>query len=109
MRKAAALLALAGAVALGVFFFRSSARDVVLVYDLTGAPAGPLEVVIRKGDQVVRRAIFPAPGQQVRHAVRLTDGQYRVAYALAGPSGKREGRKDLVVTEDQTIVLPLAR
>jgi hypothetical protein len=104
------LVAVLGALAVGLFLFRSSPRDVVLVYDLGGTgPASSLQVVIRKGSEVVRRATFPAPGEQVRHAVRLTDGTYRVDYRLERPEGPVAGERDFTVTEAQTIVLPLAR
>ncbi len=110
MRKAARLVALLGAVALGLFLFRSSPRDVVLVYDLGALqPARSLDVVIRKGDQIVRRATFPAPGEQVRHAVRLTDGAYRVEYRVERPDGPVQGARDITVSEAQTILLPLGR
>ncbi len=110
MRQAARLLALLGAVAVGLFLFRSSPREVVLVYDLDGMrPATELRIVIRKGGDVVRRASFPAPEAQVRHPVRLTDGSYRVEYRLERPSGPVEGERDVTVTEAQTIVVPLAR
>lgn len=110
MKVAARLLAILGAVAVGLFLFRSTARDVVLVYDLHGVSgARSLEVVIRKDHQVVRRATFPSPGEQVRHPVRLTDGAYRVDYRLDRQAGPVEGERDLTVAESQTIVLPLAR
>jgi hypothetical protein len=104
------MVATLGAVALGLWLFRSSPRDVVLVYDLDGASgARSLEVVIRKDEQVVRRATFPSPGVQVRHAVRLTDGSYRVDYRLELQSGSVAGERDIAVTESQTIVLSLGR
>ncbi len=110
MRLAARLVAILGAVAVGWFLFRSSPREVVLVYDLKGlADARSLEVVIRRDGEVVRRATFPSPGPQVRHAVRLTDGAYRVDYRLDLESGPVQGERDITVAESQTIVLPLAR
>ncbi len=110
MKVAARLVALLGAVAVGFFLFRSEPRDVVLVYDLDGAAgARSLEVVIRKDHEVVRRATFPAPGQQIRHAVRLTQGEYRVDYRVEQAAGPLEGERDITVGEAQTIVLPLAR
>lgn len=110
MRTAARLVAVLGAAALGLLLFRSSPRRVVLVYDLTGSSgARSLDIVIRKEGKVVRRATFPSPGGQVRHAVRLTDGSYRVDYRLEGASGSLEGRRDIAVSGDQTIVLPLER
>ena len=110
MRKAARLVAVLGAVALGLLLFRSSPRDVVLVYDLDGMrSASSLEVVIRKGGEVVRRATFPAPGEQVHHGVRLTDGTYRVEYRVERAAGPVQGERDITMSEAQTIVVPLAR
>ncbi len=107
MKGAARLVAIAGTAALAFFLFRSGPRDVTLVYDLGAGGARSLEVVIRKGDQVVRRVTFSSPGAQVRHAVRLTDGVYRVEYRLERPSGVVEGGKDIAVNESGTIVLPV--
>ncbi len=110
MKIAARLVAILGAVAVGWFLFRANPRDVLLVYDLQGlAGVRSLEVVIRKDHEVVRRAMFPSPGPQVRHAVRLDDGAYRVDYRLDRQSGPVEGERDITVSESQTIVLPLAR
>ncbi len=108
MRLATRLLAVLGAAAIGAFLFRSSPRDVVLVYDLP-ADRGvrALEVVIRKDGEVVRRADFPSPAAQVRHAVRLTDGAYRLEYRLEEPGGPVKGQREITVSEAQTIVLPL--
>lgn len=109
MRVAARLVAVLGAAAVGLFLFRSSPRDVVLVYDLDGIrPVTSLEVVIRKGSEVVRRARFPSPGAQVRHAVRLGDGAYRVEYVVEGASGPSRGEREFTVTEAQTILVSLA-
>ena len=108
MRRAARLLALLGAVALGYLLFRSSPREVVLVYDLSGAPgARALEVVLRRGDEVVRRARFEAPAAQVRHPVELTDGSYRLAFRVERPGGALQGERALAVSEAGTIVLAL--
>jgi hypothetical protein len=110
VKYAARLVAVLGAAAVGMLLFRSSSREVVLVYDLDGMrPASSLEVVIRKGDEVVRRATFPAPGEQVRHAVRLTDGAYRVEYRVERAAGPVQGERDITVSDAQTILLPLAR
>lgn len=108
MKKALRFVALFGAAGLGLFLWRSSPRDVVLVYDGAGG-ARALEVAILKGDEVVRRATFPSPGGQVRHAVRLTRGEYRIDYTLVEPSGPVEGERSITVEEAQTIVLSLAR
>jgi hypothetical protein len=109
VRRAARLLVLLGAVAVGSFLVRSSAREVVLVYDLGDIrDATSLEVRIERGDDLVRRAEFPAPSRQVRHSVRLTDGAYHVRVAVSRPGGPARADREITVTESQTIVLPLA-
>lgn len=110
MKRAARVVALAGAVALGLFLCRSSARDVVLVYDLHALPqrAG-LVVRIEKDGALVREARFSSPGVQVRHAMKLTDGTYHLRYAVdRGAAGDLRGERDLRISESQTIVLSLA-
>jgi hypothetical protein len=110
VRRAARLLALLGAVALGFFLFRSSTREVVLVYDLAGAPGvRALEVVLQRDGKVVRRARFEAPAAQVRHPVRLTDGSYRLGYRVETPGEPLQGERTFTVTEAGTIVLALGR
>ena len=110
MKVAARILALLGASALAVFLFRSSPRDVVLVYDLSGVrEPRSLEVVIRKGGEVVRRATFPGPDPLVRHPVRLTDGTYRLDYRLEARSGTSTGERDIQIAEAETIVLSIGR
>ena len=110
MRTAARMLALLGASALAVFLFRSSPRDVLLVYDLSGVrEPSSLEVVIRKDHEVVRRARFSGPDPLVRHAVRLTDGTYHLDYRLETRSGTATGERDIEIAEGQTIVLSIGR
>jgi hypothetical protein len=110
VRRAARLLALLGAVGLGFLLFRPSARDVVLVYDLAGAPgARALEVVILRDGRVQRRARFEAPGPQVRHAVKLGDGSYRLDFRLEAPGGPLQGQRTFTVAEGGSIVLALGR
>lgn len=110
MRRYARLAVLLGAVAIGVFLFRSSPREVVLIYDLAQAPgARALEVVLLRDGQVVRRAKFFAPKAQVRHPVRLTDGSYRLEYRLDAPGGPILGEKPLTISEAGTVVLALGR
>lgn len=110
MRRAARLLVLLGAVGVGLLLFRSQAREVVLVYDLAGAPgARALEVVLQRDGQAVRRARFEAPGAQVRHPVKLTDGSYRLGFRVETPGGPLEGERTLTVAEAGTIVLALGR
>lgn len=111
MRQLARLVALVGAIGLGWFLFSAAPRDVVLVYDLAGAPdARTLEVEIRRGAEVVRRAELSARGGgQLRHPVRLPDGDYLITWRLAGPGGTRSGERPLEIREEGTIVLALGR
>ena len=106
MRRAARLAVLVAAAALGLFLCRSSAREVVLVYDLGAAhDARGLEVRITRGGALVRRAEFAAPGSQVRHALKLVDGTYHVQWAVDRAGGASTGARDIEITEAQTIVL----
>lgn len=112
MKRAARLVALLGAVGVGLFLASSSPKDVVLVYDLAGAPAATaLEVELRRDGDVVRRAEFrvTAPDLQIRHAVRLPRGEYALAWRAAGPAGARAGERVLEIEEEGTIVLPVGR
>jgi hypothetical protein len=105
-------VALLGAVAVGLFFVSAAPKDVVLVYDLAGAPdATALEVELRRGDDLVRRAEFRVAGAggQIRHAVRLPQGRYALSWRAAGPSGSRTGERVVDVEEEGTIVLPVGR
>ncbi|HEX9401047.1 MAG TPA: hypothetical protein VF912_13135 [Anaeromyxobacter sp.] len=110
MRKAARLLALVGAIGVGWLLFGARAHDVVLVYDVSGSPgATALDVELRSGGALVRRArIAVRPGEQVRHPVRLRDGAYALAWRLERPGGTASGDKDLTISGEQTIVLPLS-
>jgi hypothetical protein len=110
VKSVARLVALLGAIAVGYLLFSASPRDVVLVYDLDGARATSLEVEIRRAGEVVRRAELSARGAgQLRHPVRLPDGDYVVAWRLEGEGGARSGERPLEVSEDGTVVLPLGR
>jgi hypothetical protein len=113
MRSAARLVALLGAIGLGYVLFSASPRDLVLVYDLGGERgASSLEVEIRRDADVVRRAHLAAPpgGGQVRHPVRLPDGEYVLQWRLVGGEGAaRSGERPLEVREDGTVVLALGR
>jgi hypothetical protein len=110
VKPIARLVAIAGAIGLGYFLLSASPRDVVLVYDLGAEPVASLDVDIRRGGEVVRHAELSARGaSQVRHPVRLPDGDYVVAWQLAGPGGLRSGERTLTVREDGTIVLSLGR
>lgn len=116
-RALARLVGIAGALAIGWFLLGARPRDVVLVYDVSAVPgAAALEVEIRRGGELVRDAHLRLdPGAQARHAVRLSDGTYQLAWWLApevihlhGPGGIAHGEREIVVAGDGTIVLPLA-
>lgn len=111
MKALARLLFLGGAVAIGLFLLRAAPRDVTLVYGLPPGP-GPssLDVDVRRGAEVLRHAEFRFPAAapaQVRHPVRLPDGEYLVVLRLSeGSRPARIAERDIVVTEDGAIVLP---
>jgi hypothetical protein len=111
VRRAARLVALAGALVAGWLLLGARPHDVVLVYDLSAAPdATALEVDLRSGGALVRRArIRLDPGAQARHPVRLRDGSYALAWRLDGPRGPRVGERTIEVDGDATLVLPLGR
>ncbi|HET6439664.1 MAG TPA: hypothetical protein VFG59_16480 [Anaeromyxobacter sp.] len=110
MKPGLRLAFLLGVAGLAVFLYRSSPREVVLVYDLSGVAAPrSLQVTITRDGEVVRRADFPTPGAQVRHHMRLPDGRYRIDYRLLGVGGVKEGERDLTVSEAETVVLSLGR
>ena len=111
-RRAARLVALLGAIGVGLLLARAAPEDVVLVYDLAGAPgATALEVELRRDGELVRRAEFPLTpaARQVRHPVRLPHGRYALAWRTAGPGGPAAGEREVEVAEGGTIVLPLGR
>jgi hypothetical protein len=112
VRRAARLVALLGAVAVGLFLVSASPRDVVFVYDLAGAPgATALEVELRRGGELVRHAEFRVtdPGRQIRHELRLPQGRYAVSWRAASPAGSFAGERVVDVEEEGTIVLPVRR
>ena len=111
MRRAARLVALLGAVAVGWFLLGARPRDVVLVYDASAVPdATAVEVDVRQGGTLIRHArILLHPGEPARHPVRLRDGIYDLAWRVERPSGPVTGERQLDIDADQTIVLPLAR
>jgi hypothetical protein len=107
-KGAVRLAALVGAAALGLFLCRASPREVVLVYDLADVQgARALDVRIEKAGELYRRADFPSPGAQVRHAMKLPQGIYHVKYAIDRTGGALSGDRPFEVTESQTIVLSL--
>jgi hypothetical protein len=106
--RAARLLFIGGAVAVALVFFRASPRDVTLVYALGDAGAREVEIDIRKAGETVRHAEFRAPqAAQLRHDVRLTDGEYEVRVRVAGDGPPRLVDRTITVTESGTIVLPV--
>jgi hypothetical protein len=81
-----------------------------LVYDVSGRPgATSLEVEIRRGGEVMRRAEFRLVSgeMQVRHGVRLPEGHYLVALRASGPSGGTTIERPVEIRESGTIVLSL--
>jgi hypothetical protein len=111
VRAVARVIAVLGAVATGMFLLRSGPHEVDLVYDLSAAPgATRLEVDIRRGAELVRHAEFRvAPGiAPARHALKLPEGEYAVAWRVARPDGATGGVLPLEIHEGGTIVLPLA-
>ena len=112
MRGLVRVLLIVGAVGIAFFLLREGPKDVSLVYDVSGAPApSALEVEIRRGGDVLRRAEFRlgGAGLQIRHDVRLPTGDYLLAWRLATPTGTREGDRPLEIRESGPIVLPLGR
>ena len=110
MRRAARLLFLLGAVAIGVFLVRAAPRDVTLVYEVQGQGPRILEVDVEKAGAEVRRAEFRlAAGAppQVSHRVRLTDGDYLLRLAVTTGGTTRRLERPIAVSESGTIVVPL--
>ena len=108
MKALARVVLLLGAVGVGALLFGASPREVTLVYGLPpGEAPARLEVDIRRGGDLVRRAEVRVPGgaREVRHPVRLPDGEYRVV-VRAGPA---VFERTVTVAEAGTIVLPLGR
>ena len=108
MRRLARLVAVVGAVAVGWLLLGRGPKDVVLVYDVGARDATALEVALRRGGDVVRRAEFRTDRSgPIRHALRLPEGDYVLAWRVATPAGPREGERPLEVRESGTIVLPI--
>ncbi|GAO04769.1 hypothetical protein [Anaeromyxobacter sp. PSR-1] len=106
------LLLLAGAIGVGALLFRAAPRDVELVYDVRGIPgATGLEVEVRRGAELMRRAELRVPAGQalVHHPVRLPDGAYRLDIRVESPEGAVAIERPLEVREAGTVVLPLGR
>lgn len=112
LRNLARVVAFAGALGLGWYLLGARLHDLVLVYDVSAVPdATALEVSVRAGPTVVRRAHLPVRGgEQLRHPVRLKAGGYELDWRLERPGGAVvKGARHLDVEDDQTIVLPLGR
>jgi hypothetical protein len=98
-----------GALAVGWLLFGRGSKDVVLVYDV-GPDATALEVALRRGGEVVRRAEFRRHDKEpLRHALRLPEGDYQLGWRVVTPAGAREGERALEVRESGTIVLSIGR
>ena len=108
MKALSRVVLLLGAVGVGALLFREAPREVTLVYGLPpGEAPARLEVDIRRGADLVRHAELRVPGgaRDVRHSVRLPDGEYRVVVQ----SGTAVFERAVTVSEAGTIVLPLGR
>jgi len=108
VKALARVVLILGAVGVGALLFGAAPREVTLVYGLPpeAAPSS-LAVEIRRGDEVLRRAEIGVPGgaHEVRHPVRLPDGEYRVVVR----AGAAVFERAVTVSEAGTIVLPLGR
>ncbi|HEY6105946.1 MAG TPA: hypothetical protein VIV59_08185 [Anaeromyxobacteraceae bacterium] len=108
MKALARVVLILGAIGVGALLFGAAPREVTLVYGLpAGEAPGHLAVDIRRGGDLVRHAEIRVPGgaREVRHPVRLPDGEYRVV-VRAGPA---VFERAVTVAEAGTIVLPLGR
>ena len=106
------LLLLLGFGALGLFVLREVPRNVTLVYAMDDAPSvRRVEVEVRRGPTVIRQAEFRFPSgapSQIRHDVKLPDGDYGVAVRVWSASGEpRLTLRPVTVAESGTIVLPI--
>lgn len=108
MKGAARLLMLAGAAGLALFLFRSSPRDVTLVYGLGGTGARSVEVEILRRGEVLRRAELRVDRSgQASHHVRLPDGDYALRVLIEGEGPPRAVDRTITVSESGPIVVPL--
>lgn len=112
MRNLARVVGLVGAAGVAYVLLSGGPKDVVLVYELPGTPrGGVLEVELRRGAEVVRRAEFrlpPGDAHEVRQALRLPAGDYTLAWRIAArEDGDHRGERPLEVKDDGTIVLAL--
>jgi hypothetical protein len=108
VKLAARLVFLAGAVGLGLLLFRVGPREVTLVYGVADPRVRTVEVVIARGDEVLRRADLRVLGDQPpSHRVRLPDGDYQLRVDLLGDGPPRHVEKSITVAESGTLVIPL--
>ncbi len=111
MKVAARLVAILGAAAVAWLLLGRGARDVTLVYDVSGVPgARALEVEVVRGTEVLRRAEFRLAASdrgRVRHEVRLPEGEYLLRFRVEGPGGPTRLERPLEVRGSETIVLAL--
>lgn len=108
MKALARVVLLLGALGIGAFLLRAAPREVTLVYGLPpGEAPARLEVDVRRGGELVRHAEIRVPGgaRDVRHPMRLPDGDYQVV-VRAGPA---VFERAVTVAEAGVIVLPLER
>jgi hypothetical protein len=109
VKLAARLLLLAGALVVGFQLLRGSPRSVTLIYVLGEAPPESLEVAILRDGNLVRRAVFRTwASREQRHPIRLPDGDYQLQFRLVGLRGERAVERRLQISEDGTVVIPLA-
>jgi hypothetical protein len=106
------LLLLLGFAAVGLFVFREVPRSVTLVYAIEDAPAvRGVEVEVRRGTGAIRQAEFRFPSgapAQVRHELKLPDGEYRVAVRVRRAAGAPHlTLHPVTVAESGPIVLPI--
>jgi hypothetical protein len=110
VRLLARFLAVVGVVAVAWLLFGEGPKDVVLVYDLGAGDVTALEVELRRGGELVRRAEFKVDrAKPIRHELRLAEGDYAFGWRVASPTGPREGRRPLEIRESGTVVLPVGR
>lgn len=106
MKALARVVLVLGAAGIGTLLLRAAPREVTLVYLLPEGPApARIEVDISRGTELVRRADIAvlAGAREVRHRVRLPDGDYQVSIR----SGSALFERTVTVAEAGDIVLPL--
>jgi hypothetical protein len=108
MKAAARVVLLAGGLGIALLFFRAGPRDVTLVYGVADDRVRAVEVVIARGDEVLRRAeLRVSEDRTPSHHVRLPDGDYLLHVELFGEGPPRRVEKSITVAESGTLVIPL--